>query len=493
MPGGRGVGAGTGGGSGVKILFVLPQIGSAVPSFHAISILSAVVKRAGHETALLEMPEMRLTAVDEAIARHDPAVVAITSVTQQIPYAKQIIAHVKQRYPDVYTVLGGTHAIVRPHVIDEIAGLDALATNESERPFVDLLSALEAGQSPTDIPNFAFRTGGQIIRPVRTYTCDEKEMTALPFEDRELFPRWKHTPKGVPLESLGIRPRFWISRGCAYRCSFCTVPTLRKQYPEKKFVRYPTAERAIAEIESVADRWTFGTYLIDDDVFLHRPQWVVNEWAKKYPERLKHLKYEVQVRVEAATEDGIRALKETGCSLAKFGLESGDFEYRKNVYDRNVTDERILDVFEMCRRHGLKAHTFNILAGPDETRRQVWRTVRMNQRLKPDRCQISIFAPYPGTPLGDRMAREGRILKHVNNYFEESPIDLRTMRPWEVKLYFRFFRLAVYLAYSPRLAWSEIVGLAKWLRDKVRNRRTRYDLEAATTRVRQTPVGLPLT
>jgi len=467
----------------MKVLFVLPQVGAAVPSYHAISILSAVAKANGHETALLEMPEMRLQAVAEAIAQHDPAVVAITSVTQQIPYSTHIIAHVKQKFPRIYTVLGGTHAIVRPHVIDDIAGLDALATNESEGPLVDLLSALDAGRTPTDIPNFAFRVGGQVLRPVRTYSCTEEEMTSLPFEDRELFPRWRNTPKGLPLESLGIRPRFWISRGCMYRCAFCSLPTLRAQYPVKNFVRYPTAERAIAEIESVADRWTFGTYLIDDDVFLHRPKWVVEEWAAKYPDRLKHLRYEVQVRVEAATEDGIRALKDTGCSLAKFGLESGDFAYRKHVYDRNVTDERILDVFEMCRKHGLKAHTFNILAGPDETRRQVWRTVRMNQRLKPDRCQISIFAPYPGTPLGDKMAREGRVLKHVNNYFEESPLDLRTMKPWEVKLYFRFFRLAVYLAYSPRRAWSELVGLVKWLRDKIRRRRTRYDLEAESTRV----------
>jgi len=478
-----GVGAGGGGEGGVKILFVLPEIGAAVPSFHSISILSAVAKAAGHETSLLEMPELRLGLVDEAIARHDPAVVAITSVTQQIPYSTQIIAHVKRRYPRIYTVLGGTHAIVRPTVIDEIAGLDALATNESEGPFVDLLSALESGQPPTDIPNFAFRHGGQVIRPVRTYTCDEAEMTALPFEDRELFPRWRDTPKGVPLESLGIRPRFFISRGCAYKCSFCTVPTLRKMYPDKKFVRYPTAERAIAEIESVADRWTFSTFVLDDDVFSHKPQWIVNEWAKKYPERLKHLRWEMNLRVETASEEVIRALVQTGCSLAKFGLESGDPELRKHVYDRNITNEQTEEVFRLCRKHGLRAQTFNILGAPDEERSQVWKTVRMNQRLRPERVQISVFVPYPGTPLGDRMEREGRILKHVNNYFEESPIDLRTMKPWEVKLYFRLFRLAVYCSYSPRLAWSEIVGLAKWLRDKVRKRRTRYDLEAQTTRV----------
>lgn len=467
----------------MRVLFVLTEVGAEVPSYHSISILSSVIKERGHNSRLLQMKRMELALLDSAIASFRPDLLACTMVSQQLPYIKQVVAYVKSRYPHVKIAAGGTHPIVRPNVIEEIPELDAVCTNEAEGPILEYLACLEAGRPPIEVPNFRVRIDGEVRTSSRTYTCDEAEMTALPFEDRELFPRWRQTPKGVPLESLGIRPRFWISRGCAYKCSFCTVPTLRAQYPLKKFVRYPTAERAIAEIEAVADRWTFKTYLIDDDVFLHRPKWVVEEWAAKYPERLKHLKYEVQVRVEAASEDGIRALKETGCSLAKFGLESGDFEYRKNVYDRNVTDERILDVFEMCRRHGLKAHTFNILAGPDETRRQIWQTVRMNQRLKPDRCQISIFAPYPGTPLGDRMAREGRVLKHVNNYFEESPIDLRTMKPWEVKLYFRFFRLAVYLAYSPRLAWSEIIGLAKWLRDKLRRRQTRYDLESQTTRV----------
>ena len=467
----------------MKVLFVLPQVGAAVPSFHSISILSAVAKKAGHKTALLEMPEMRLESIDEAIARHDPAVVAITSVTQQIPYSKRIISHVKQRYPGIYTVLGGTHAIVRPTIIDEIAGLDALATNESEGPFVDLLSALEAGEAPTDIPNFAFRKGGQIVRPVRTYTCDEAEMTALPFEDRELFPRWRQTPKGTPLESLGIRPRFFISRGCAFACRFCTLPTMRKMYPEKKFVRYPTAERAIAEIESVADRWTFSTWVADDDVMTHRPDWIISEWANKYPDRLRHLKWELNLRVETATEEVIRALASTGASLLKFGLESGDPDIRKDVYDRRITNERTKAVFALARKYGLKCHTFNILGHWNERRSQVAKTVRFNQVLKPDKVQISILNPYPGTPIGNEAERLGLIVRHVDSYFEDTPLKLNYLHHWEVKLYFRLFRLLVYSTYSPRLAWSEIIGLAKWLRDKVRKRRTRYDLEAATTRV----------
>jgi len=191
----------------VKVLFLLTEVNSAVPSFHAISILSAVAKAAGHQTALFQAKSVDLTAFDAAVRKEQPHVLAATAVTQQLDYVRRYIAHCKVRFPHIYTVLGGTHAIIRPRVIAEIAGLDALATNEAERPFVDLLSQLESGQAPSDIPNFAFRHGTEVVYPHSTYTCDEAEMTALPFEDRELFPTWRNTPKGIPLESLGIRQR----------------------------------------------------------------------------------------------------------------------------------------------------------------------------------------------------------------------------------------------------------------------------------------------
>jgi len=254
-------------------------------------------------------------------------------------------------------------------------------------------------------------------------------------------------------------------------------------YPEKKFVRYPTAERAIAEIEAVADRWTFSTWVADDDVMTHRPDWIINEWANKYPNRLRHLKWELNLRVETATEEVMRALASTGASLLKFGLESGDPGVRRDVYDRRITNERTREVFALARKYGLKCHTFNLVGHWNETRMQVARTVRMNQTLKPDKVQISILHPYPGTPIGDEAERLGLMVRHVNSYFEDTPLKLNHLWHWEVKLYFRLFRLFVYSTYSPRLAWSEIIGLAKWLRDKIRKRRTRYDLEAATTRV----------
>ena len=295
-----------------------------------------------------------------------------------------------------------------------------------------------------------------------------------------------------PVYDMHVHPShlFTASGVLCHNCAFCTLPTMRKMYPVKKFVRYPTAERAIAEIEAVADRWTFSTWVADDDVFTHQPDWIINEWAAKYPDRLRHLKWEMNLRVETASEEVIRAVVATGCALAKFGLESGDPELRKNVYDRNITNEQTAHVFALCRKHGLKAHTFNILGAPDETRQQVWQTVRMNQKLRPERVQISILVPYPGTPLGDQMEREGRILKHVDNYFSESPVKLAHLKPWEVKLYFRFFRLMVYATYSPRLAWQEIVGLwRRSVRDRakrllgLRVTKDRYDLEAETTRI----------
>ncbi len=462
----------------MRVLFVLTEIGSRVPSHHAIGVLSAVLKQAGHETFLYEADRLSLQEFDTALLRFKPDVAAFTSVSQQLPYIKQLIARCRKEFPRVATILGGTHAILRPNVIGEIPGLDALCVNEGEEPFLGYLKLLEGAHGPAVIPNLRVRAGRSVILDcLEQFSMTEQMMTALPFEDRGVFPKWRNTPKGVPLESLGIRPRFWFSRGCPYQCTYCSVPTLRKSFPRKKFVRCPSPDRVIAEVEAVADRWTFSTWIVDDDVWAIRKSWIL-ELAKKFPSRLKHLGHEVCMRIECADEDVLRAMKDMNCTLIKFGLESGDEALRRSVLNRRITDERIIEVFDRCRRLGLKAHAFCIIGFPEETRQQIWRTVRLNQTLRPDRVQISIFFPYPGTPLGDRMEREGRIIKRVDNYFEESPLDLRTMRPWEVKLYFRLFRLAVYVAYSPRLAWSEVVGLAKWLRDKfLRRRKAKYDLE----------------
>lgn len=461
----------------MRILFVLSEVNSHVPSHHAVGILSAVLKQYGHETSLYLTDRIDLSRYAETVRQFRPAVVALTSVTQQLPYVKQLIAYTRHEFPHITTILGGTHAILERDVIEEIPELDALCVNEGEGPLLDYVAAVQAERLDEPIPNLRIRIGDEIVDSPTQFAMTEQDMTDLPFEDREIFPRWRETQKGTPLESLGIRPRFWFSRGCAYQCAFCSLPTLRQLFPAKKYVRYPSAERCIAEIESVNARWTISRYVIDDDVFSHNPKWIIEEWSKKFPERLKHLKGEMNLRVETVSDELMRVLAATGMDLLKLGVESGDYHVRKDLYHRNITNEQTLEAFALAKKYGMRCRTYNIIGHWDETRGQIWKTIRLNQRLRPDKVQVSLLYPYPGTPIAKQVEALGVPMHHVDSYFEDTPFTLKHLARWELKFYFRFFRLFVYAAYSPRLACKEIVALSKWLRDKLRGQVQRYNLE----------------
>ena len=446
----------------MNILFLLPQIDSELYVHHGVSILSAVLKSHGHATEVEEFRELnQIGQFLSHIERFQPDILAVSAVSQQINYLSRILKPVKYKYPTLGILLGGTHAILCPQkTMEDIPEIDWLCDSEGEGPIKYIM---EEGVEVLDW--FWYRDGyGGIHPPSKRFYATEEYLTNLPFEDRELFPKWKQS-RGKKLSDFGLKARFWIGRGCPYSCTYCCCPSLRAAFPDKKYVRYSSPERAIAEIEDVVKNWKFDTYIIDDDVFTVNKKWLL-DWTVKYPNKLKYLKYECNTRFECIDEEILRALKDTGCSLIKFGLESGSEQIRKGL-NRNITNEKIQDVFALVKKHGIQAHTFNIIGFPNETRRDLWKTIRLNQKIKPDRCQVSIFYPYPGTKLGE--ASKHLIIKQSGNYFTQSVLKLPHFTGQEIKVYAKLFRLAVYSAYNYKLAWKEVMGLFNYLKSKWSN------------------------
>tara|TARA_B100000959_G_scaffold273057_1_gene323110 strand:+ start:211 stop:981 length:771 start_codon:yes stop_codon:yes gene_type:complete len=214
-------------------------------------------------------------------------------------------------------------------------------------------------------------------------------------------------------------------------------------------------DHAIAELEQVADEYKFNEFVIDDDVFTLKKQWTM-DFCNKYPERFKGTKnFEVNVRVGTVDEEMMRALKECGCSLMKIGLEAGSEEIRRTVLNRKMSNEKILETAAMAERVGLKFHTFNIVGIPGESRRDIWSTVRLNQKLKPERVQVTVFYPYDYTALGESCKASGMIVNKTSSYFTETTIKHDKLFKWEIELYAKVFKLVVYAGYSFRKALPE--------------------------------------
>lgn len=448
----------------MKVLFLLTTVGCKVHAHHPTGFLSAVLKEAGHQTDYIELEQVHPRLLDHAIQRFEPDVLAVSTVMQQFPYVKNAINHVKAKYPHIKTILGGTHPILKPDCIEEIDGLDALCISEGEKPLVMYVNAIRDGRDPRDIPSMRFRIDGQIIATPNTYAVTEEDMAHLPLQDRMIFPRFRNADRDQPLP---FRPRVLWGRGCPFACSYCAVPSIKKAVrgamiaSNAKWVRYPPVERAIEEVESMLDRWQFKTYVIDDDVLTTHKDWVL-KLAQKYPDRLKRqVTFECNLRVETIDKETMKALKDMGCVLLKFGLENGSYEMRKKILRRPITDEKIKEVFSWAHEVGIPAHTFNIIGVPGETKETIWKTITLNQEIRPARVQVSIFFPYYGTPLGDEARAKGLVIHETESYFSGASVKLENLTSKEVERYADWFKFLVYSKYDQKLAWAELKAKGK--------------------------------
>ena len=458
----------------MRVLFVLTTIGCAVKAHHPTGFLSAVLKERGHETSFIEIDRIDPQLIDDAIQDFRPHVLAASTVMQQYKYVRAYINYVKKKYPHIKTVLGGTHAILKPDIIEETEGLDAICISEGELPLVEFVESVESGNFNKEIPSMHIRSGGEIIKNSNTYAVTEEDMGTLPFQDRMVFPLFKYHNRSEPLEDY---PRVLWGRGCPYACSYCSVPSLRKIFREPlrasktNWVRYPPVEKAIEEIEIMRDTWIFDKFIIDDDVFTTRKNWVL-EFANKYPSSLKDkLKYEANLRVESVDKEVLLALKDTGCVLLKFGLENGNYDVRRKILKRPISDEKIIQVFDWAHEIGIPAHTFNIVGIPTETEATIWETVKLNRRIKPAKVQVTIFFPYFGTPLGDESIKKGLVDGHSDSYHvgesAKSAIKLQNLTPKQLERYARWFKFLVYYPYAKKLAWRSFKAAMNLPEDNV--------------------------
>ncbi len=102
-------------------------------------------------------------------------------------------------------------------------------------------------------------------------------------------------------------------------------------------------------------------------------------------------------------------MRNAGCYIAYFGIESGNDYIRNQILGKNIDRQQIIDTAKMLRKNGIKIGTFNMVGMPGETFENAWETVRLNQIIHSDYPWCSIIQPYPGTEL-EAYARQTGVL-----------------------------------------------------------------------------------
>lgn len=185
------------------------------------------------------------------------------------------------------------------------------------------------------------------------------------------------------------------SRGCPYKCTFCS-PVTRESYGAKARLR--SAKNIVDEIEQLQSKGINMISFDDDLLTISRNH--VQELCAELKRRSVDIKWLAHSRIDNVDYDLLKTMKDAGCILLRFGVESGSrriVESLTKSFRKIDWNSQAKKIFDYTKELEIASHALLIIGSPTETEQEIQETFKLVKELKPDIMQIHFFSPYPGS------------------------------------------------------------------------------------------------
>ncbi|GAB4193014.1 MAG: cobalamin-dependent protein [Phycisphaeraceae bacterium] len=316
-----------------------------------------------------------LLPVDADWSAYD--LVAISTFSAQVYEAYELADQCRACGAKV--VMGGLHVSCLP--AEALGHCDAVVVGEGELCWLDVLGDAERG----DLQR-VYRA-----RP-REFDLSDAPMPAYHLLDMDRYNR-------ITVQT---------SRGCPWRCEFCASSILLTP----KYKQKPMA-KVLAEVDAICARWPRPFIeFADDNSFVNR-----RYWKRLLPELAgRRVKWFTETDISVGNDPELLALmREAGCAEVLIGLESPGPEglsglelksdwkrHRHRDYARLV---------HAIQSHGIRVNGCFVLGLDGHTTDIFDRVYDYAEELELYDVQVTLQTPFPGTPLYERLKREGRLLE----------------------------------------------------------------------------------
>ncbi len=407
-----------------------------------MAYIAASVKEAGHEYHVIDAVGEALDRVRPYPARDDlmiqglspseivgrmPTSTGVVGVTCNFstlwPLARMVAEEVCKSFPKALLVLGGEHGTAVPDNVLGNSRFDVVVLGEGEETFLKVLDARRNGKSLSTVDGVAFHDGGEIVNTglsPRTRAIDN-----IPLPDWDSFPIEEyiahHQTNGI---NLGRSIPLLATRGCPYRCTFCSNEGM---WTTRYIPRDPKS--IVDEMEFYVRKYNVSNFDFQDLTAAVKRRWTV-EFCRELIRRNLNITWQMPsgTRAEIFDEEVAGLMARSGCRAFAFAPESGAPEILKSI-GKKVDLEKLLEAVRIAVRHGFKLSCFIVIGFPNETPD----TLRMTSRLVGKLAFMGVsdvavtkFVPYPGSELFRQLQAEGKI--HLNDDFFISPMDFYTTK-----------------------------------------------------------------
>ncbi|MDY6831511.1 MAG: radical SAM protein [Thermodesulfobacteriota bacterium] len=327
----------------------LPYVAALIPGGHDISIIEESVERIDFD---------------------DPVdLVGLTAISCRAPRAYWIADQYKKR--GVPVIMGGFHATALPE--EALSHCDAVVKGEAEGVISQVIEDAVNGRMKGIYEQKA-----------------PHPLEGLPTPRYDLINRKNFFMPANPVQA---------TRGCPYHCDFCSV---------SPFFGSRHRKRPVADV--LADMAAAGPYLVivDDNLMIDRT-YALELFAAMKPLNKVWIG-QVDVR-SAADGELMKAAADAGCRMLYLGIETLDnVSLARTGKTPNLHTDAQAALMQI-KRHHIDAFVSMIIGFDNDTVATARQIVEFCNRMRVPILFLYILTPIPGSPMFERMQRNGTPLK----------------------------------------------------------------------------------
>ncbi|HUN54478.1 MAG TPA: cobalamin-dependent protein [Smithella sp.] len=386
----------------MKVLLVNPITRNTSLSSPDLGLgyLATSLEKENHQVDILDCVNLRLTfeKFENYIARIDFDVIGFRVFSTDLLYVKKSLLIVKKRRPDAKIILGGAHPSAFPeqtlHYFEEA---DFAIRGEAEKGLADLIRYfIDPYIVPKkNIPGLIWRENGEIkINP------------PLFLENLDLLgsPDWNLiNPRNYPFQTSYLTKSkivapLVMTRGCPYRCTFCSCRSVTGHRIRSHSVPY-----IIEEIKYLKSNFGIKEICFIDDNFLVLKHQVIDLCEQIIKQKLDIKWSSFGIRLDLVDKDILCLMEQSGCYLLTVGIESGSqriLDHMKKYLTLDLIREKITLIYTTT---SIKIIGNFILGYPMERQEDIYKTIRLAKTLPLYGANFFPFHPTPGTEICDEL------------------------------------------------------------------------------------------
>lgn len=346
-------------------------------------------------------PDIEIKLVDgsvDPIPLDFPAdLVGISVITGCAPSAYAISDNYRSR--GIPVVLGGVHVSVLPG--EAIDHADAIVVGRGESAWPRLIEDFRCGR---------------LKRVYREHVLADDVLYGVPAPRRDL-----QRSSGYMMPNT-----VQATRGCRRKCDFCSVTAVWPAY-----LKRPVAD-VIRDIRAIPGRIVAfnDVSLVDDDEYARELFTAMIPLRKKWGGL---------VTADSLQKTGLLDLMvESGCVYLLVGFESGDQATLRGIRKNFNQTLQYKDFVTMLHRRGITIQGCFVFGFDHDDKSVFESTVDLVQELGIDIPRYSLYTPYPGTALFQRLMKEQRILSFNWNDYDTMHVVIQPAQMSPEELYAGF-------------------------------------------------------